>query len=170
MTTLDINTGGIEASISQLMATLRSNTASLGLSKQEIQLLELILKKLKSIIEDGIQKHELRDLIDLLGSLGDLLEEGPLKNNITKIITKLTEIMTNMNPETHIQYALPEDIHVELIIYNVLGRQVAELVNTYQQAGYHRVIWNGNDNASGLYFVAMSAGDCISTQKLILVK
>ena len=74
------------------------------------------------------------------------------------------------NPVTQIQYALPEDIHVELYVYDILGRQVAELVNTEQQAGYHKVVWNGNNNASGLYFVTMSASDFISTQKLILMK
>jgi hypothetical protein len=74
------------------------------------------------------------------------------------------------NPVTTIQYALPEDIHVELIIYDILGRQVTELVSTMQQAGYHKVVWNGNNNASGLYIIKMAAGDFISTQKLMLVK
>ena len=74
------------------------------------------------------------------------------------------------NPVTTIQYALPEDIHVELIIYDILGRQVKELVSTKQQAGYHKVVWNGNENASGLYIIKMAAGDFISTQKLMLVK
>ena len=74
------------------------------------------------------------------------------------------------NPVTQIQYALPEDIHVELTIYDIMGRQVTELISTEQQAGYHKVVWNGNNNASGLYFVTMSAGDYISTQKLMLVK
>ena len=44
------------------------------------------------------------------------------------------------NTVTQIQYALPEDIHVEIIIYDILGRQIAELVNTYQQAGYHKTM------------------------------
>jgi len=74
------------------------------------------------------------------------------------------------NPVTQIQYAIPEDIHVQLTIYDILGRQVTKLVNSEQQAGYHKVVWNGNNNASGLYFATMSAGDFISTQKLMLVK
>ena len=74
------------------------------------------------------------------------------------------------NPVTQIQYAIPEDIHVELIVYDIMGRQVTELVNTDQQAGYHKVLWNGNNNASGLYILKMTAGDYISTQKLMLVK
>ena len=74
------------------------------------------------------------------------------------------------NPVTQIQYAIPEDVHVELTLYDILGRQVSELVNTDQQAGYHKVIWNGDHNASGLYFVKMVAGEYISTQKLMLIK
>ncbi len=74
------------------------------------------------------------------------------------------------NPVTQIQYAIPEDIHVELIIYDILGRQVTELINTFQQAGYYQATWNGDQNSSGLYFVKMVAGSYISTQKLMLVK
>ena len=59
---------------------------------------------------------------------------------------------------------------LDLTIYNILGRQVAELVNTDQQAGYHKVVWNGSDNASGLYFVKMVAGEYVNTQKLMLIK
>ena len=74
------------------------------------------------------------------------------------------------NPVTNIQYALPKDIHVDLTIYNILGRQVAELVKTEQQAGYYKIEWNGNKNASGLYFIKMSAGDYLSIQKIMMVK
>ena len=48
--------------------------------------------------------------------------------------------------------------------------EIEQLVNTDQQAGYHKAIWNANQNASGLYFVKMTAGSYISTQKLMLVK
>ena len=57
-----------------------------------------------------------------------------------------------------------------LTVYDILGRQVTKLVNSEQQAGYHKAVWNGNNNASGLYFVKMTAGRYISTQKLMLVK
>jgi len=74
------------------------------------------------------------------------------------------------NPATQVQYAIPEDIHVELKIFDVQGRLVAELVNTYQQAGYHKVMWNGNLNSSGIYFMKLTAGEYIKIQKLMLVK
>ena len=74
------------------------------------------------------------------------------------------------NPSTVLRYGLSENVNVKITIYDILGRQVIELVNTEQQVGYHQVIWNGNQNASGLYYVKMTAGNFISTQKLMLVK
>ena len=74
------------------------------------------------------------------------------------------------NPTTQLKYGLSENVHVKIILYDILGREVVVLVNTDQQAGYHQVIWNGNQNASGLYYVKMTAGNFISTQKLMLVK
>ena len=82
------------------------------------------------------------------------------------------------NPTTQIQYALPDDIYINIIIYDILGREVTKLINSEQGAGYHTVTWNGYQNASGLYFVQMTAGDpstgsgysFVNTQKLMLVK
>ena len=82
------------------------------------------------------------------------------------------------NPVTTIEYSLPQASVVTLVIYDLLGRQVAELVNSEKKGGYHKAVWNGDQNASGLYFARMSAGDPMSrsgysyihTQKLMLVK
>jgi len=74
------------------------------------------------------------------------------------------------NPATQLKYGLRENVLVMISIYDILGRQVIELVNTEQQAGYHQVIWNGSNNASGLYFVKMTAGSYVNTQKLMLMK
>ena len=49
------------------------------------------------------------------------------------------------NPVTNIQFELPEAAHVELVIYNVLGQKVKELVNKEFQAGYHNLIWHGTN-------------------------
>ncbi|NOZ60914.1 MAG: hypothetical protein GXO74_04465, partial [Calditrichaeota bacterium] len=56
----------------------------------------------------------------------------------------------------NIQFELPEAAHVELVIYNVLGQKVKELVNKEFQAGYHNLIWygtnqNGEHVGSGTY-------------------
>ncbi|MDP6936720.1 MAG: T9SS type A sorting domain-containing protein, partial [Candidatus Marinimicrobia bacterium] len=74
------------------------------------------------------------------------------------------------NPVTQIQYAIPGDIHVELIVYDILGRQIAELVNSKKEAGFYKTEWNGNQNASGIYIVKMTAGKYTDYQKLMLLK
>jgi len=70
------------------------------------------------------------------------------------------------NPTTTIKFDLPEPSHVSLIIYDVLGRKVAELVNGMKEAGYHSTTWNASDVASGVYFARFSATDADGTVKL----
>jgi len=74
------------------------------------------------------------------------------------------------NPVTQIQYAIPEDIHVEIKIFDMQGREVSTLIDANIDAGYHSVVWNADSHASGVYFVKMIAGEYISTQNLMLVK
>ena len=47
---------------------------------------------------------------------------------------------------------------------------VDELINQNQEAGYHSITWNASNQASGMYFAKMIAGDVVQTQKLILLK
>ena len=116
---------------------------------------------------------------DILLSFRAVDQDGKIISQLTKQLSlnaipddfALNQAYPNpFNPVTQIQYAIPEDIHVELIVYDILGRKVTQLVNTDQQAGYHKATWNGDQNSSGLYFARMIAGDYISTQKLMLVK
>jgi hypothetical protein len=79
------------------------------------------------------------------------------------------------NPTTSINYALPTNSYVKLVIYNVLGQRVKTLVDEEQTAGYKQVVWNGhNDNGeavgSGIYFYRIQAGDFTKTAKMSLLK
>jgi hypothetical protein len=74
------------------------------------------------------------------------------------------------NPTTTLSFALPIDSKVYLSIYNLQGREVASLVNSNLEAGYHSVVWDANSYASGVYFVKMVAGEFVNTQKLMLIK
>jgi hypothetical protein len=60
------------------------------------------------------------------------------------------------NPSTTINYGLPTASRVRLIVYNILGQIVADIVNTEQAAGWNQVVWNANV-ASGLYFYRLEA-------------
>ena len=74
------------------------------------------------------------------------------------------------NPTTKIQYQLPQDSRVTLKVYDILGSEVATLVNEEQEAGYKEVQFNGNNIASGMYVYRLQAGDFISTKKMMLLK
>ncbi|MDP3582439.1 MAG: T9SS type A sorting domain-containing protein, partial [Ignavibacteria bacterium] len=74
------------------------------------------------------------------------------------------------NPTTTIEYALPKSGAVKLVVYDVLGREVAELVNKDLDAGYHKVDFNAASISSGVYFYSIKTGDFASVKKLILLK
>jgi hypothetical protein len=74
------------------------------------------------------------------------------------------------NPTTMIRYELPVASTVSLKVYDVLGREVATLVNERQEAGAYSVAFNANALSSGIYFYRLQAGNFISTKKMMLVK
>ena len=74
------------------------------------------------------------------------------------------------NPTTTINFSVPEDGSMKLVVHDVSGRIVAELVSGTVEAGYHQVTWDATQQASGVYFVTMTAGDYIKTNKVLLVK
>jgi hypothetical protein len=74
------------------------------------------------------------------------------------------------NPTTNIEYSIPEASFVELKVYDVLGNEVATLVNQEQSAGVYRADFSGNALASGLYIARITAGNFTSTIKMILLR
>jgi hypothetical protein len=74
------------------------------------------------------------------------------------------------NPSSTIRYGLPHVSPVTLVVYNTLGQQVAHLVNEQQQAGYHDVVFRGDELASGVYFYRLSTTDFVQTRKLVLLR
>jgi len=74
------------------------------------------------------------------------------------------------NPTTTIQYQLPFDVRVTLKVYDILGSEVATLVNEEQEAGYKEVQLNGSNLASGMYVYRLTAGDYVSVKKMLMIK
>jgi hypothetical protein len=74
------------------------------------------------------------------------------------------------NPETIISYQIPITGRVSLKIFNVLGNQVAELVNGIQDAGKFNTTFDGSKFSSGIYFYQLKYGSFVSTKKLVLLK
>ncbi len=74
------------------------------------------------------------------------------------------------NPSTTIDYALPRADHVQLTILNLIGKEVAILVNEKKSAGRHRAHWNAPGLASGVYLYLLQAGEFVETKKMILMR
>ena len=77
------------------------------------------------------------------------------------------------NPITTLSYELPEQAHVTLTIYDLVGREIVRLVNTTQGAGVKSIQWNATNNtgqpvSAELYFYIIQAGDFIKTTKMLL--
>ena len=69
-----------------------------------------------------------------------------------------------------IEYLLPESGDVSLIVYNILGEEVARLAHGKHEAGSHKITWNVFDMASGVYFYRLQAGEFVKTRKMVLLK
>jgi len=79
------------------------------------------------------------------------------------------------NPTTEIAYALPDAREVNLNVFNLLGQNIRNLASGTQEAGYHKVIWDGKDNTgltvpSGIYFYKLAAGSFSQSMKMVLLK
>jgi hypothetical protein len=79
------------------------------------------------------------------------------------------------NPITTIKYEIPKNGNVRLVIYNIIGQEVATLVNTEQWAGKYSVRWNGTNQygsqvATGTYFYVLKTNNNQSIKKMLLLK
>jgi hypothetical protein len=79
------------------------------------------------------------------------------------------------NPVTSLSYNLPEQAQVTLIVYDLMGRKITQLINTIQEAGYKSVQWNATDTfgkpvSAGVYLYQIRAGEFVQTKKMVLLK
>ena len=74
------------------------------------------------------------------------------------------------NPSTQIEFSIPVASQVELKVYNILGQEVATLVNESLKAGNHAVKFDASHIATGVYLYRITAGTFVSTKKMLLLK
>ena len=80
------------------------------------------------------------------------------------------------NPTTTIEYSLPYDCNVKVIVFNALGQKVALLLNKYEQAGRHSINWNGSGMSSGVYYYSIQtvsqsgSNNNFALKKMVLLK
>jgi len=92
------------------------------------------------------------------------------KNDIVKQFSLKQNYPNPFNPITNIEYRIPNNEHVKLLIYNLLGQKIAILVNKKQSAGSYQVQWDASNHSSGIYIYRLEAGDFRDIKKMILLK
>jgi hypothetical protein len=74
------------------------------------------------------------------------------------------------NPTTEIKFGIPKTGLVKLVVYNILGQEVATLVNEVKEAGSYNVSFNASELPSGVYFYKLTSANFSDTKKMLLVK
>ncbi len=122
----------------------------------------------KNIVKQGHYIYRLKQ-IDLDGKYAYSAEAGA---DVSKPnVYYLSQNYPNpFNPTTNIEFSIPERSHVTLKVYDVLGNEVATLVDGWMESTNHQVTFDGSKLASGIYYYTLMAGNFTSTKKLILLK
>ena len=121
------------------------------------KLSEAIHYRLKQIETDGSFEYSEAITVD---PSADIPTDYALKQNYPN----------PFNPSTTITYQIPKDGFVTLKVYDVLGREVATLVNKTKQAGKYSVEFSSNQLSSGTYFYRLTSGDFTEINKMLMIK
>ncbi len=97
---------------------------------------------------------------------------GNIDNDLVSLYSfELNQNYPNpFNPATTIKYTLAQENLVTLKVYNILGKEVATLVNDVKKAGTHEVSFDASKLSSGMYIYTINAGDFIASKKMILLR
>ncbi len=114
--------------------------------------------QLQVVVAPGTQKAN--DTPPVLQTISEKPREFSLQQNYPN----------PFNPSTTIAFAIPQDAHVTLEVFNLLGERVAKLLDEQKPAGYYSTTFNAQGIASGLYIYRLVAGDFTQSRKLSLVR
>ncbi len=92
------------------------------------------------------------------------------QNNVPDNYSLMQNYPNPFNPSTKISFSLPKAGNVTLVVYDILGREVATIVNDFTTAGNHTIDFNASNLSSGVYLYKIQAGDFTETKKMMLIK
>lgn len=91
-------------------------------------------------------------------------------NEIPKVFMLYNNFPNPFNPATKIRFDIPRTSRVNIIVYDLLGRETAVLYDNILNPGKFEIIWNASNYSSGVYFYRIIAGDYVATKKMVIVK
>jgi hypothetical protein len=102
------------------------------------------------------------------------IETSPTYVSAEKIMPMEFSIEQNypnpFNPSTTITFSLPSGLHVDLRVYNMLGQEIATLVNGIMPAGEHQAVFTADHLGSGVYFYKLTAGKYSIVKRMLMLK
>ncbi len=108
---------------------------------------------------------------DGMSGIIHVMSATDVSDNAIKLDFVLMQNYTNpFNPSTSIRYSIPKTSLVNLKVYDVLGKEVATLVNEEKPMGTYQINFDASSLASGIYFYKIQAGNFVQTKKMILLK
>ena len=94
----------------------------------------------------------------------------PLGNSVPAKYNLSQNYPNPFNPSTNINFDIPKDVNVKLVIYDIVGNEQATLIDKDLRAGSYSVDWDASSFPSGVYFYKFTADDYSKTNKMILLK
>jgi serine protease AprX len=129
-----------------------------------------LLREEKSRIITSELRNGMKFLLNNASALRLEYSSQSLTEEVPKVFALENNYPNPFNPITEIRYQTPEVIFVTLKVFNVLGEEIATLVNEVKQAGKHTVEFDATNYPSGVYYYRMSAGGFVQTKKLIVMR
>ncbi|MGD8779385.1 MAG: T9SS type A sorting domain-containing protein [Ignavibacteria bacterium] len=173
-----LNTEGLGGKTVRAQITLETNVVSVSNNSDE-SLTQFLQNDKIPIAVRNARKDARRSNLVLTKSFSDK-NETLAKSLLNEITMEDMNIPTSysleqnypnpFNPSTIISYQIPQEGVVSLKIYDILGREVTTLVNEYKSIGKYEVEFNAGSLASGVYIYKLTAGNYVSSKKMILMK
>ena len=118
------------------------------------------------------------EYVDMVVETHDSMESADLSMYVVTMSTDLKPTKVSLynaypnpfNPSTKITYDVPSEMDISLMVFDIRGRMVQELVSGVKAQGQYELNWDANAQASGVYIVRLIAGESIHTQKIMLIK
>ena len=122
------------------------------------------------VVQDGAGWDSISSFFAIQGSITSVQKREKYPNTFA-----LSNFPNPFNPATTIQFSLPEAGFVSLVVYDIAGQKVREIVSGEKISGLHSVIWNGTNEfghnvSSGIYLYRLQAGEFTKTQAMTLVR
>jgi hypothetical protein len=102
--------------------------------------------------------------------ISEIVSVGEKSNTIPENFQLKQNYPNPFNPVTKIEYQIPFESKVKIIIYDVEGKVVKILLNEQKSPGTYEIVWDASEFSSGVYFFKLSAGSFVETRKMILTK